>query len=248
MAQRRMFSKRITNSGRFLKMPTTSQALYFHLNMHADDDGVVEAFQVMRMTGFNEDDLKVLAAKGFIKVLNEDLVTFVMDWREHNLIRPDRKIDSIYKNLLLQIVPEAEILDPRPRADTKQLPGGRPVDKQRTAQVRIGKVRKEKDTPKSSNASVAGKELNEIIPLFEPLNPAYERFFSNTTEKAALARLIKLQGKERLIALLEVLPRIVVRPYAPRITSPYQLEKKFGELKTFINQEKNKSQKTWTVI
>ena len=81
--------------------------------------------------------LKVLAAKGFGKVLNEDLVAFIMDWREHNLIRADRKIDSIYKDLLLQIVPETELLEPRLRADLKKPEIGRPVDNQRTAQVRI---------------------------------------------------------------------------------------------------------------
>lgn len=120
-------------------MPTSSQALYFHLGMEADDDGIVEAFNVMRTVGFNEDDIKVLAAKGFIKVLNEDMVSFILDWREHNLIRSDRKIDSIYKELLLQMVPDAEVLNPSPRADTGQLPGGRPLDNQWTAQVRLGK-------------------------------------------------------------------------------------------------------------
>jgi hypothetical protein len=96
MAQRRMFSQRVVGSGRFLKRPPSSQALYFHLGINADDDGIVEAYQVMRLTGSNEDDLKVLAAKNFIKVLNEDLVTYILDWNEHNLIRADRKVDSIY--------------------------------------------------------------------------------------------------------------------------------------------------------
>lgn len=144
MAQRRMFSKRITNSGKFLKMPISSQALYFHLGMEADDDGIVEAYQVMRMTGFTEDDLRVLVAKEYVKILNEDMVSYIMDWREHNLIRADRKIDSIYKDLLLQIVQDVEILEAKPRSDTKQLTG-RPVDTQRTAQVRLGKVSKGKD-------------------------------------------------------------------------------------------------------
>ncbi|KLD61706.1 hypothetical protein WP50_00105 [Lactiplantibacillus plantarum] len=63
MAQRRMFSNRITDSAKFLKMPLSSQALYFHLGLHADDDGVVEAFSVMRQTGAVEDDLRILVAK-----------------------------------------------------------------------------------------------------------------------------------------------------------------------------------------
>ncbi|MFT9052068.1 conserved phage C-terminal domain-containing protein [Liquorilactobacillus nagelii] len=145
MAQRRMFSNRITNSAKFLKMPLSSQALYFHLGLHADDDGVVEAFTIMRQVGAVEDDLRILAAKGFVVVLNEDLVTYIADWNENNRIRADRKVDSIYKNMLLKILPEAEVINPKPRADTgKQT--GRPVDNQWTAQVRLGKDRLGKDS------------------------------------------------------------------------------------------------------
>jgi len=141
MAQKRMFSKSITNSARFLKMPVDSQTLYFHLCMNADDDGVVEAYSVLKITGSNEDNLRVLSAKCFIRVLNDDLVSHILDWTEHNLIRSDRKVDSIYKNLLLQIVPEIELQEPKPRADTGKITG-KPMDGQRTdnGQHRLGKV------------------------------------------------------------------------------------------------------------
>lgn len=114
---------KIINSARFLKMPSSSQLLYFHLGLNADDDGVVEGYNILRMTGCSEDDLRVLVAKNFIIVLNEDLVSFVTDWNEHNLIRPDRKIDSIYKDLLLQIVPGVEMVTKTQRSDVKKLIG-----------------------------------------------------------------------------------------------------------------------------
>lgn len=107
-------SNKIIDSARFIKMPISSQCLYFHLIAKGDDDGVVEAFNVMRMVGATEDDLKVLVAKGFVVVLNEDLVSYITDWKEHNLIRADRKIDSIYKDLLLQIVPDVDLLEAKP--------------------------------------------------------------------------------------------------------------------------------------
>ena len=138
MASRRMISKRIISSTKFIKMPQDTQNLYFHLNMNADDDGIVEAYSVMKLIGSPEDNLKVLQAKGFIQILNEDFISYILDWREHNLIRADRKIDSMYKELLLKIVPEAEIIQPKPRADTKKLTG-RPKDNQMSAQVRLGK-------------------------------------------------------------------------------------------------------------
>lgn len=117
MAERRMFSKRIIGSARFLRMPGSTQALYFHLGMAADDDGIVEAYPIMQMVNASEDDLRLLAAKGFVKILNEDLVTYILDWQENNKIRADRKVNSIYKNLLLQVMPETPLLEPRQRAD-----------------------------------------------------------------------------------------------------------------------------------
>ncbi|WP_241414864.1 hypothetical protein [Clostridium beijerinckii] len=115
-----MFSLKIIDSARFLKMPISSQLLYFHLCMRADDDGVVEGYNVLRMTGVNEDDLRVLSAKGFVKVLNEDLVAYIEDWKEHNKLRADRKVDSIYKDLLLKVIPDVELLEPKKRSDLKQ--------------------------------------------------------------------------------------------------------------------------------
>jgi hypothetical protein len=121
MASRRMVSVKIIDSAKFIKMPVSTQALYFHLLSRADDDGIVEAFNIMRMTGASEDDLKVLTAKGFARILNEDLVTYITDWHEHNLIRADRKIDSIYQNLLLEVVGDVDIKQKKERADRRKL-------------------------------------------------------------------------------------------------------------------------------
>jgi hypothetical protein len=153
MAQKRMFCKTITNSARFLKMPHESQNLYFHLGMNADDDGIVEAFSIMRAVGSNDDNLRVLVSKGFVKILNEDLVSFIVDWNEHNLIRADRKVNSIYQKLLLQVDPNSKIIIPKPRADTgkmacqpdlnEYLDNGRPLDG--IGKVRLGKVSIEED-------------------------------------------------------------------------------------------------------
>lgn len=110
MAQRRMFSKKIINSAKFLKMPVSTQCLYFHLGLNADDEGVVEGFNIMRMISATEDDLKILVAKEFVIVLNEDLVSYITHWNEHNLIRAERKVDSIYKDLLIRLT-DVEFLE-----------------------------------------------------------------------------------------------------------------------------------------
>lgn len=98
-----MFAKGIVQSARFLKMPLTSQALYFHLGVCADDDGIVEAFPVMRMISAAEDDIRVLVSKGYITILNEDLVAYMNDWNSNNVIRADRYHKSIYHDLLIKI-------------------------------------------------------------------------------------------------------------------------------------------------
>lgn len=100
MAERRMFAKSIIGSARFLRMPPTSRLLYYDLGMDADDDGCVEAFAVMRKTGAAEDDLRVLVSKGFVRVLNDDLVSLILDWKTNNYIQKDRYHPSIYAKLI----------------------------------------------------------------------------------------------------------------------------------------------------
>lgn len=119
MPDHRMFSRRICESARFLQMPSSTQNLYFHLGLHADDDGIVEAFSVLRIVNATEDDLRILVAKRFVIILNEDLITYICDWTENNRIRSDRKVDSLYQDLLLQIVPDAPIQKRKQRADRK---------------------------------------------------------------------------------------------------------------------------------
>ena len=67
MAQKRMFSLKVVDTDKFLEMPSSSQALYFHLGMHGDDDGFVSSpKKIARAVGCNDDDIRLLAAKGFI--------------------------------------------------------------------------------------------------------------------------------------------------------------------------------------
>ena len=195
MAERRMMSKKIIESARFLKMPISTQCLYFHLLLNADDDGVVEAYSVVRLTGCSEDDLKILYAKGFVSILNNDLVTYITDWREHNKLRADRKIDSIYKNLLLKILPDTELLQKKARADRPRTTGSLAIQSSGTSQGHgmdgIGKDSIGKDSignigdksPKTS--AKTSKKRTFTPPTLEEVN-AYilERGINNVSAKA----------------------------------------------------------------
>lgn len=103
MANKRMFSIKIVDSDAFLDMPLSTQCLYFHLNMRADDDGFIgNPKKIMRIVGSSEDDLKLLIAKRFILIFNDGVIV-IKHWRMHNCIQSDRYTPTVYqdeKNML----------------------------------------------------------------------------------------------------------------------------------------------------
>ena len=97
MAERRMFAKTIIDSDIFLDMPLSTQALYFHLSMRADDDGFINnSKKIQRMIGCGDDDLKLLIAKKFL-IPFESGVVVIKHWRIHNYIQNDRYTETNYK-------------------------------------------------------------------------------------------------------------------------------------------------------
>jgi hypothetical protein len=103
MAEKRMFAKTIIDSDAFLDMPMSTQALYFHLNMRADDDGFVNnPKKVQRMLGASEDDLKLLIAKKFI-IAFENGIIVIKHWRINNYLRRDRYTETQYKEELAKL-------------------------------------------------------------------------------------------------------------------------------------------------
>ena len=85
-----MFTKKITESDAFLDMPSSTQVLYFHLNMAADDDGFVNnPKKIQRMTGCSDDDMKLLIMKSFILIFESGVIV-IKHWKMHNYIQSDR--------------------------------------------------------------------------------------------------------------------------------------------------------------
>lgn len=142
MAQRRMFSKKITDTDVFLDMPLSTQALYFHLNMHADDDGFVSNSKtIKRMVGASDDDLKLLMAKQFIFTFDSGVVV-IKDWKIHNYIRKDTYNSTICTDEKKQLT-----TDEKGSYEFR----GRIVDEP-SPQVRLGKDRLGKDSKTYSPA------------------------------------------------------------------------------------------------
>lgn len=96
MAQKRMFSLQIIDTDRFMDMSTSAQALYFHLGMHGDDDGFVASpRKLVRAAGCNDDDLRLLAAKGYIIPFDSGVIV-VTDWNINNTLKNDRYHETVY--------------------------------------------------------------------------------------------------------------------------------------------------------
>lgn len=129
MARRRMFSLDVVDTDRFLDMPSSTQALYFHLGMRADDDGFVASpKRTTAMCGCSADDLNLLAAKGFVKPF-ESGVLVIVDWRKNNQIRPDRYTPTQFQDEKAQL------------GMSDGLPAVNQSAHQRVPQVRIGEDR-----------------------------------------------------------------------------------------------------------
>lgn len=96
MAERRMFAKSIIDTDAFLSMPLSTQALYFHLCMRADDDGFVSnPRKIQRMISCTEDDLKLLVGKRYILVFESGVIV-IKHWKLHNYIRKDTYRETLY--------------------------------------------------------------------------------------------------------------------------------------------------------
>ncbi|MCM6840917.1 phage replisome organizer protein [Lactococcus lactis] len=208
MAQRRMFSKEVTTSDLFVDMPSSSQLLYFHLGMEADDEGFIgNAKMLSRAYGSNNDDLKLLEAKGFVIAFPSG-VTVVKDWNLNNKIRKDRQKPTIYteEKTLLSLDSKGSYLLGNQVSTILQ-----PNDNQMSAQDRIGEVRLGKDSigkdsidasqPNAFQEKSSGEDINSL--LSEYLDSFIE-FSSKNIAKRAMAQVefMKLSSEEKKQAVI----------------------------------------------
>lgn len=153
MANRRMFARSITDSDAFTDMPLSSQALYFHLGMSADDDGVVNnPKRIQRCIGASDDDLTVLAAKRFVIPFDSGVIV-IKHWKVNNYIRPDRYNATNYTSEIMQLVEDGNGAYALPSSEPVEQLGIPTVDQRYTSgipdgipTVDPGKVRLGKDS------------------------------------------------------------------------------------------------------
>lgn len=173
MANRRMFAKTIIDSDAFLDMPLSTQALYFHLSMRADDDGFINnPKKISRMIGCAEDDLKLLIAKKFLLHFESGVVV-IKHWLIHNQLRKDRYTPTNYQDEFKQLekkengsyrkseknsVPTRIDVTPKPNGN-QSATTWQPNGNQMETQVSIGKdslVKESKDKDSQEENVVIG--------------------------------------------------------------------------------------------
>ena len=104
MAEKRMFSKKIIDTDWFMDMPATTQNLYFHLSMRADDDGFVSSpKRIIKLIGATDDDYRILISKKFIIPFDSGICV-ITDWRINNYLRIDRYTETVYKQEKLSLI------------------------------------------------------------------------------------------------------------------------------------------------
>ena len=253
-----MISLEVVDTDAFLDMPQSSQLLYFHLSVRADDDGFVSnPRKIARTLGASVDDMKVLIGKKFI-IAFDDGVCVIKHWRINNFIRKDIYKETKYLNLkqTLFIRPNgAYTLNddgnavPVPKGHF-QLESVNATLTERQLSIgkdRVGKERKDKKditlrviekNPEENSLEAGNKEIPEIIKLFESVNPSVGKFYGNKTQRAAVERMLKVYGREKLEAMIAALPNINARMYWPKSTTPLQLEDNIPKYKAKNDEEK----------
>lgn len=231
MAQRRMFSQKVTETDKFLDMALTAQSLYFHLGMNADDDGFVgNPKSIKRMIGASEDDLKALVEKDYLIVF-EDGVVVIKDWLVSNYVKKDRYTPTIYtddmkligldKNKRYQFVSDLE--PERNQVGTEMSPECiQDGDKMEPNCIQSGSKTKNQISSKNSQPQ-QGQDFNSMEPNWN----------QNGTEMDPQVRL----GKDRVKLSkskdnLNTTTSTTLNSYYKKLASP----KSQNELKTFVNE------------
>ena len=129
---------------------------------------------------------------------------------------------------------------PSVQKDTR---GSMQKDTKTSMQLDTHKRYKDNNTKDTSTQERAGNEVGKIIDLFKDVNPTHERLFANKTQRSAVERLLKKFGFEKMSNTVKALPTIINQKYAPKITTPLELERDFGKLVAFYNQSKQPKRK-----
>ena len=180
MATKRMFSKTIICTTKFLKMSHAAQNLYVQLCMNADDDGIVEAYQIMLLTRTTTEHLEELVTHDYVHVLNDDYVSYIDDWLVHNTIDSRYKRDSTYQSLLIEVVGEVPLIEATTRIRKNVSP--REAHGQHTSDPREAHETPTRN-PRKDKISIDKDSKDKYIYIVDYLNEKAGTHFKPNTAK-----------------------------------------------------------------
>ena len=200
MAERRMIAKSIIKSDQFLDMPATTQCLYFHLLLEADDDGFINAPKsIMRVIGAKDDDMRVLQAKGYI-IPFESGVIVIKHWRLHNSLRKDRynpnpQLENERKQLVVADNKEYQLATNWQPNGNQLATSGIPLvatGKDRLGKDRLGKDREEEEKEERPSSSDILKMYGDNIhPVSSPVEAEKLKALVDTHGEPFVAKAIE---------------------------------------------------------
>ena len=176
MAKKRMYSNAVTDSDAFIEMSSAAQALYFHLNQGADDDGFNNQIQLAMLKAHaSTDDLKILMAKNFV-IRFESGVIVIKHWRLHNTLRKDRYTPTNYQEELSMLgIKDNGAYTLGCQVVAERLPDGCPsIDKNRLVEVSVVEDSIEASPPKPTrhkyglyeNVLLTDEEYEKLVAEF----------------------------------------------------------------------------------
>jgi hypothetical protein len=252
MSKRRMYSPTIVESDAFLDMPLSTQALYFHLGLYADDDGFVNPKRIMRMVGANDDDLKVLIAKRFLLAFDSGVVV-IKHWLVNNQIRTDRYNESTYKQEMdtltknefgayTEIDKITTTVHKLTEVVAQSATAGIPSGNQRDPQVSIGKVsigknNEDNSAPDEPDARV-NKNTKKLVTIPTATIQAMLDYWQSHVgmdvdsvgNRKAVAALLRKLDEAKLKQLIDGVALAMDDKYAPRISDFISLKRKMNDL------------------
>ena len=233
MAQRRMISLQIADTDAFLEMPPTSQLLYFHLTMRADDEGFVNnPRRISKLIGAQDDDLKVLIAKRFVLTFESGVVV-IKHWLIHNTIRMDRFKETVYQD------EKNSLTVKRNKSYTELETKRQPVGNQLATQVKLSKVKLSKDklSAKADNPTLnLNMDLQKFIEWCKRSPQRHINIIADYADEKKVAFETKGQWQEFIRRNLR--PAKSLAPYTDR---------QIGEAMAKLNKAKKEYLTDWTL-
>jgi uncharacterized phage protein (TIGR02220 family) len=239
MGDRRMFSMQIVDSDAFLDMPLSTQALYFHLSMRADDDGFVDnARKIVRAVGCSQDDVKLLFAKNFV-IAFDDGVCVIKHWRIHNYIRTDRKKTTAYIEHFDKLDTKENGSYTLKKSDVSQVTTTcLPSDNQMSAQVKLGKV----NISKANINTLSGKTDSVYEEVIDYLNEKAETQYRSSSAKTKSLIQARVNDGFTLDDFKKVIDKKVSEWKNTEMAKFIRPETLFGtKFESYLNQKKGKT-------